>query len=340
MELLERSMDAPEDERQAFIRAATSARSEVIARALTLLKAEQRSVADLATGGARLSDGGHDDENSPDRIGAYRILRLLGRGGMGSVYLGKRDADNFEHVVTIKLIKQKLLSESLIARFQRERQILARLNHPHIARLYDGGETQAGAPYIVMEYVDGLSLAEWLAEERPDLARRLDLFAQIYDAVSFAHQNLMIHPDLTPGNVLVSAGDQAKLIDFGIARPQAEDDDQADASTLSGLSLTPGYSVPERALGQAANTLSDICIAIKRLEALHCKLLDNDDVTRSLAKAQYAFSIFIFIAEYRNEGSIAPASRSINSPSSITGIARSTRVSRSGYALDDRSGTQ
>tara|TARA_R110002033_G_scaffold26757_13_gene61300 strand:- start:71179 stop:73560 length:2382 start_codon:yes stop_codon:yes gene_type:complete len=266
MELLEQAMDAAEGEREAFIRSSNEASSEVIARALSLLNAEQRSTADLVTGGARMVDD--ENESRPDRIGAYRILRLLGRGGMGSVYLGERDTDNFEHVVAIKLIKQRLLSDSLIARFQRERQILAQLNHPHIARLYDGGETKSGSPYIVMEYIDGVPLQDWLAEEQPDLARRLDLFAQVCDAVSFAHQNLVIHRDLTPSNVLVSAGDQAKLIDFGIARPQADADDRAAGSTFSALSLTPGYAAPERALGQAANTLSDVYSLGKILELL------------------------------------------------------------------------
>lgn len=266
MELFEEAMDIQKGEREAFIRSSPDASGEVIARALSLLNAERDSFADLATGGARLADDDH--ESTPDRIGAYRILRLLGRGGMGSVYLGERDADNFEHVVAIKLIKQKLLSDSLIARFERERQILAQLNHPNIARLYDGGATQSGSPYIVMEYVDGVPLQEWLAEEAPGLERRLDLFAQICDAVSFAHQNLVIHRDLTPSNILVSAQDQAKLIDFGIARPQDDDDDQSSGSTFSVLSLTPGYSAPERAMGQAANTLSDVYSLGKILQLL------------------------------------------------------------------------
>ncbi|PHR20462.1 MAG: hypothetical protein COA41_04665 [Sphingopyxis sp.] len=268
MELLEEAIDVPRGEREAFIRSSPDSPAEVIARALSLLNAERVSSADLATGGARLAEEDDDEESTPDRIGAYRILRLLGRGGMGSVYLGERDTDNFEHVVAIKLIKQKLLSDTLIARFERERQILAQLNHPHIARLYDGGATQSGSPYIVMEYVDGVPLQQWVADETPDLERRLDLFQQICDAVSFAHQNLVIHRDLTPSNILVSAGDQAKLIDFGIARPQAEDDDQSSGSTFSALSLTPGFSAPERAMGQAANTLSDVYSLGKILQFL------------------------------------------------------------------------
>ncbi|MEL7454415.1 MAG: serine/threonine-protein kinase, partial [Pseudomonadota bacterium] len=220
---------------------------------------------------AALDDG---PDSHPERIGAYRILRLLGKGGMGAVYLGERDSDDFDHVAAIKLIKPGLLSERLVARFRRERQILATLNHQHIAHLHDGGETEDGSPYIVMEYVDGVPLSEWIEDQKPSLERRLDLFLQVCDAVGFAHQNLVIHRDLTPSNVLVTEGDQAKLIDFGIARPQVEEDSAGEPSTFSGLSLTPGFAAPERSNGDGANTLSDIyslgCI-------LHVLIAEEDE---------------------------------------------------------------
>tara|TARA_R110001606_G_scaffold110754_6_gene236975 strand:- start:374 stop:2752 length:2379 start_codon:yes stop_codon:yes gene_type:complete len=265
MELFELAMEEAPDSPEAFIASEASAVEEVKRRALELLAADRIPFKPLWTGGAADLN---DDDDYLDQIGAYRILRLLGRGGMGSVYLGERASDDFEHVVAIKVIKRGLLSESLIERFRRERQILAQLNHPHIAHLHDGGETDDGTPYIVMEYIDGIPLTEWVEREKPSLKRRLDLFLQICDAVEFAHQNLIIHRDLTPGNVLVVAGDDAKLIDFGIARPTASDNDSVAGSTFTGLSLTPGFAAPERAQGAAANTLSDIYSLGRILNAL------------------------------------------------------------------------
>ena len=256
MELYEEALERPSDERETFIAAKSGVAPAVRALARDMLLADNRDYASLRTGGAGALD--RDDESMPERLGAYRILRLLGRGGMGAVYLAERASDDFEHVVAIKVIKTGLLSEPLIERFRRERQILANLNHPHIAHLMDGGENESGAPYIVMEFVDGLPLTQWIAEQNPSLERRIALFLQICDAVEFAHQNLVIHRDLTPSNVMVKQGDHAKLIDFGIARPQIDQDDSAAGSTFSGLSLTPGFAAPERKAGEAANTLTDI----------------------------------------------------------------------------------
>src|SRR5690606_5950704 len=179
------------------------------------------------------------------------------------------------------------LVEALVERFRRERQILARLNHPNIAHLHDGGETVEGQPYIVMEYVDGRTMREWLAEEKPPLARRLGLFRQVARAVGFAHQNLVIHRDLTPNNVLVTAGDHAKLIDFGIARPQISESDQTAASTISGLSLTPGFAAPERAHGAASNTLTDI-YSLGRILALLIEGIDEPELSAIAARAAAA----------------------------------------------------
>src|SRR5690606_28495446 len=138
-----------------------------------------------------------DDEDAvPLELPGSRIGRQLGRGGMGAGWLAERDGAGFEHRVAIKVIKPGVLVEALVERFRRERQILARLNHPNIAHLHDGGETVEGHPYIVVEYVDGRTMREWLAEEKPPLARRLGLFRQVARAVGFAHQNLVIHRHL------------------------------------------------------------------------------------------------------------------------------------------------
>ena len=154
------------------------------------------------------------------------------------------------------------MSESLQERFRRERQLLAGLVHPNIARLYDGGETEQGQPYFVMEYIEGQSLPQWVAESAPSLTQRITIFVQICDAVAFAHQQLIVHRDLTPSNILVDSSGNARLIDFGIARPhEAPHDDAAMptfAPSLDSLTLTPGYAAPERAQGRGATTLSDV----------------------------------------------------------------------------------
>lgn len=257
LDLLEASMRLEAGQREAYITSRDDLLPAVRERALELLLSDRDALAALQTGAAGSALYGAD-EVAPD-IPGYRIIRMLGRGGMGSVWLAERDGRDFDHEVAIKVVRPGVLSESLVERFRRERQILAQLNHPHIARLYDGGQTDEGQPYIVMEHVPGQTLRAWLAQDPPPaMPRKLDLFRQVATAVGFAHQNLIVHRDLTPGNVLVDAGDQAKLIDFGIARPHRENGERTQPSRITGLSLTPGYAAPERARGEASNTLSDI----------------------------------------------------------------------------------
>lgn len=266
LDLLEAALALPEGAQAAFIDAHDSAAQPVRARAQTLLEAHRQDDSDIRTGGAALFD---TPDDAPEQLGAYKIGERLGRGGMGAVYLARRTSGDFEHLAAVKLIKPGLLSDSLIERFRRERQVLANLRHPHIAQLYDGGETHDGAPYFVMEYVDGLPLPRWAAETKPSQDQLLTLFLQICSAVEFAHQNLVIHRDLSPSNVLVTHTGSAKLIDFGIAKPPSleESGDQPGAS-IGALSLTPGYAAPERSTSSAANTLTDIFSLGRILETL------------------------------------------------------------------------
>lgn len=210
-------------------------------------------------------------QEPPERIGAYRLEGLIGSGGMGSVYAARRDRGDFEHEVAIKLIKPGLLSEQLTERFGRERQLLASFNHPNIARLYDGGETEDGLPFIVMEKVDGIPLAEWIEQTARGLPERLALFIKVCDAVGYAHGHLVVHRDLTPANILVEMPNQPKLIDFGIAHPdgaERHDTDGGAPLVLRHLTLTPGYAAPERLRGETATTLSDIYSAGRLLNFL------------------------------------------------------------------------
>lgn len=203
------------------------------------------------------------DQSSPppERVGAYRITGLIGQGGMGAVYRGERATGDFDHQVAIKLVRPGALGDELIERFARERQTLARLAHPTIARLLDGGTTPDGQPYIVMELVDGVPLDRWLATNPPAPAR-LDLFLAVCDAVGFAHRNLVVHRDLTPPNVLVTPEGAPKLIDFGIARPVG-----GEAAGDRAQTATPGFAAPERLLpGGAATTSGDIYALGRLLE--------------------------------------------------------------------------
>ncbi len=251
--LFEQLLDLPEDQRSARLAEEAAVRPELASRVTAMIEADRR--ARLQTGAAIDET---DDEPMPERIGAYRITELIGRGGMGSVYRGEREAGDFAHVVAIKVIKPGLLSESLVGRFLRERQVLAGLSHPNIAQLYDGGETDAGSPYFVMEYVDGLPLLQWAEEHEPSREERVRLFGDICRAVAFAHRSLVVHRDLTPSNVLVTREGMAKLIDFGIAKPAEIDEAPREAPSIGSLSLTPGYAAPERLVSASVTTASDI----------------------------------------------------------------------------------
>ena len=204
---------------------------------------------------------------------------------MGAVYEGHRDTEDFDHVVAIKVVRPGALSETLIERFQRERRILARLNHPHIARLYDGGETEDGAPFIVMERVNGVAITDWADGQALARDTRLSLFDDLCDAVRHAHQNLIIHRDITPNNVLVTPEGYVKLIDFGIAKPHEGEVETAAPATLEMLSYTPGFAAPERATGSGANTLSDIYSLGKILAALLPETMRDKDLEAIIARS-------------------------------------------------------
>ena len=192
------------------------------------------------------------------RVGPYRLLRRIARGGMGTVYLAARDDDQYQKKVAVKLIRRGMDTEDVLRRFLAERQILARLEHPYIARLIDGGATDDDRPYFVMEYVEGQPLDAYCNEHRLSIARRLGLFLHVCEAVRYAHQNLVIHRDLKPSNILVSEDATVKLLDFGIAK-LLTDDDATAALTKTGMRLmTPEYAAPEQVRGEAVTTATDV----------------------------------------------------------------------------------
>ncbi|MEP7043984.1 MAG: serine/threonine-protein kinase [Dokdonella sp.] len=190
-------------------------------------------------------------------IGAWRVVREIGRGGMGQVFLAERADGQFEQQAALKLIKHGMDSEAVLVRFLRERQILARLTHRNIARLIDGGIAPDGRPYFVMEHVDGVPLPRFCAEQHSPLEERLRLFFGICAAVQFAHRQLVVHSDLKPSNVLVSAAGDVKLLDFGIARLLSDQEHGGDAPTVD-RPLTPAYAAPEQLRGEPVTTTTDV----------------------------------------------------------------------------------
>lgn len=188
-------------------------------------------------------------------VGGFRILRLLGTGGMGSVFLAKRQMRDFEQLVALKLLRAMWLDDSTLRRFADERQILARLHHPYIATLIDAGTADDGRPFLAMEYVDGETLARYCDQTRLDLPSRIDIARLLLGALAYAHRQLVVHRDLKPANVLVTADGTPKLLDFGIARLL---EPNAKPGATATRALTPAYASPEQLAGEPASTASDL----------------------------------------------------------------------------------
>ena len=194
------------------------------------------------------------------RIGAYEVGALIGEGGMGSVYRGTRADEQYEKQVAIKVVRQGLGTGFALAQFRAERQILANLDHPHIARLLDGGTTEGGLPYLVMELVDGEPIDQYCNARKLSIDERLRLFLRVCSGVQYAHQHLVIHRDLKPGNILVTPDGTPKLLDFGIAKIlDPGSSPSANEPTMNAMRmLTPEYASPEQVRGEVVTTTSDV----------------------------------------------------------------------------------
>ena len=286
--LFEVFLEAEPADPDAWLAARTTGRPELLTRLRTFIAAEQEVT--MRTGGAVASMG--SEAPAPKRLAGYNIIERIGSGGMGSVYLARRDRGDFDHLAAVKIIRPGLLSERLVDRFRRERQILAQLRHPNIAQLFDGGSTEDGSPYIIMEYVEGRPLLAWAEETAATRDQRIDMLLQACAAVSFAHANLIVHRDITPSNVMVTNGGVAKLIDFGIARPKGADDAPARTPEGSGslhtLSLTPGYAAPERMTGAEPTTVADVYSLGKLTQKLLEANIGDRELVAILARATAA----------------------------------------------------
>jgi eukaryotic-like serine/threonine-protein kinase len=254
-------------ERAEYVERACGGDTELEAEVNRLLRAHQKAQDFLATPAVELAapmlrnTGLLAGPAPPERIGPFRVVRELGRGGMGTVYLAERDDGQFEQRVALKLIRHPSGAQGAVRRFLEERRILALLEHSGIARLVDGGVTADGQPYFAMEYVDGEPIDRFCDAHGLSIDGRLELFGAVCEAVEYAHRHLVVHRDLKPSNILVTADGQVKLLDFGIAKlldPVRAEEDDAALTRTDVLPMTPEYAAPEQVRGEPVSTATDL----------------------------------------------------------------------------------
>ena len=251
--LLDEMLDLPEHQRLAALQARGVSDPVVRLEVESLLRAAQASAFFLSKPARPQVMEEVHDATAGMRLGAWRITRLVGRGGMGDVYEAVRADGSFEQRVAIKLLQREAAAQ--LQRFQAERQILANMDHPGIARLHDGGVSEDGRPYMVMEYVEGRPITDYCALTGANLEQRLDLFKQVCAAVAFAHRSRIVHRDLKPSNILVTADGAVKLLDFGIAKLL---DAQVARLTQAAAPMTPLCAAPEQLSGQPVTAATDV----------------------------------------------------------------------------------
>jgi serine/threonine protein kinase/tetratricopeptide (TPR) repeat protein len=250
-------------ERRAFLVAQSAGDDALRAKVAALLASHEQAdgfiQGDVFGDAAQLLVEDEAEAMIGQHVGLYKINREIGRGGMGTVYLATRDDDQFDQQVAIKVVRRGMDTDLVLARFRNERQILAGFDHPNIARLFDGGSTETGLPYFIMEYVEGQAIDAYCDSHRLSTAARLELFRTVCSAVQYAHQNLVIHRDIKPSNILVTAAGVAKLLDFGIAKLLHSEATQGTATTsIVQRLMTPEYASPEQVRGEHVTTVSDV----------------------------------------------------------------------------------
>ena len=258
------ALDCESEKRTALLVSICKGDKELLQEIEELLRSHEAGEEFLADSPIEMPAGFFAQDSSPSlentHIGAYKILREIGRGGMGVVCLAMRDDDEFRKRVALKLVKRGMDTDEILNRFRNERQILASLEHPNIARLLDGGTTDDGLPYFVMEYVEGEPLNQFCDTRKLSTVERLKLFQKVCSAVSYAHQNLVVHRDLKPSNIIVMPDGELKLLDFGIAKLLKPDlfPQIVAATGLITRPMTLDYASPEQVRGLPITTASDI----------------------------------------------------------------------------------
>ena len=298
-DLFAAALEASPPERDAMLARAAREDSLLASEAATLLQAHEDGglfLEDMVASESREILAEESGESwIGRRVGPYEIVRPLGRGGMGLVFLARRADEEFQQQVAIKLMRDILPSEEILRRFRAERQTLANLAHPHIARLLEGGRTAEGLPYLVLEYVEGEPIDAYCEARQLSVEERLRLFRTVCEAVQHAHRNLVIHRDLKPGNILVTAEGEVKLLDFGIAKllPGAGHEDTSVLTRGADRILTPDYASPEQIRGEPVTTASDVyslgVLLFRLLTGQHPYRFESDrasEVERVVCEAQ------------------------------------------------------
>ncbi len=269
-EVFDQVADMPRDERDRALKEACGDDADLLEQVTKLLLADDENhslldgkamdaMGDVAPTGP--SGGGQARPGAVDvgsMVGQYKVVDIIASGGMGSVFLAERADGEFQQQVALKVIRGGVNSEGVIRRFRGERQILARLDHPHIARLLDGGVTESGEPFFTMEYVAGEPIDSYCDHHRLNVDQRLQLIETACEAVAYAQQNLVVHRDIKPSNILVADDGSVKLLDFGIAKVMDDDDDGVEHTKTGMRIMTPGYAAPEQVLSQPATTATDV----------------------------------------------------------------------------------
>ena len=259
--LFDAVLDQPTDAQDAFLDREVGDDTELRLEVQKLLKAHRASGDFLEravqSGAAPALREAWDvsSRSAPSRVGPFRVVREIGRGGMGAVYLAERDDAQFEQRVALKIVRGMGADEALARRFRDERRILARLEHPHIARLLDGGVTEDGTPWFAMEFIQGERIDRWCDARSLDVDARLALFEDACEAVQYAHRQLVVHRDLKPSNIMVTANGELKLLDFGIAKLLGADDVE---TTQTAIAMTPQYAAPEQVRGEPVSAATDV----------------------------------------------------------------------------------
>ncbi len=267
-EIFNVALDRSVDEREAFLDEACGGDLSLRQQVERLINSHQQAGDFIEGRAATTQDSLLTNEIAtlpPDpmigrQVGAYKLVREIGRGGMGAVYLAVRADDQYQKRVALKLVKRGMDTKDILRRFRHERQILASLNHPYIAQLLDGGTTDDGLPYFAMEYVEGKPITNYCDTHKLTIAERLKLFRQVCAAAQYAHQNLVVHRDLKPNNILITADGAPKLLDFGIAKllnPELSAQ-TIDPTTAALRLMTPEYASPEQVRGETVTTASDV----------------------------------------------------------------------------------
>jgi tetratricopeptide (TPR) repeat protein/predicted Ser/Thr protein kinase len=258
-DLFDEALSIPAGERLEFVRLRTATEPELLAEVESLLAAHAASEGRYETGPAALIPREKPDQEAGRRIGPWRLLREVGEGGAGIVYAAARDDASYQKIVALKLMRPDRESREMVRRFRLERQVLASLDHPNIARMLDAGTAEGGRAYLVMEFVEGVPLDQWIAARELSVEDKLRLFLRVADAVAYAHRNLVVHCDLKPANILVNSEGEPKLLDFGIAKLlRPEFSAELGITRPFGRMMTPEYASPEQVRGQPVKVSVDI----------------------------------------------------------------------------------